>query len=172
MLDYHKWINKFDVIRVGAIVKFSDEPNAMHYTVIRKFSEKIPGIDVKETFLALKPNNGEDFTRNVGHMDRDADYLTITEDSSAFDMMLAGCSIENKMVFTIHVNQYAVQNVKELPGIREVGNLGAIMFTGIGTGTNRDRWYVDIDPSWLRFADEVIETIERRKVQIVFFYWP
>jgi hypothetical protein len=169
-------------MKVNTFVIFHGNPTL--YRVVRVYHELIPDTSVKEVMLELWTDADEGYTRRVGHMDRDADRIRVVAvppedekpskvvDSCAFDMMLAGCSIESKMVFTIHVNQYAVQNIKELPGIREIGNLGAVLFTGTINAFSKSRWYVDADPSWVRFADEVLEVIRRREVQIVFFYWP
>jgi hypothetical protein len=180
MVPYSKHAKKFDSVKIGDKVRFSDEGlTGLTYVVSRKYEEIIwKGTPVYEKMLELIPTNGDDWTRRIGHMDRDADNMVViseNEDSSMFDHMLSGCDISNKVVFSIHVSSYAVQNVRELPGIKEVPGLGAVMFTYRDSFVQdsvtlfKSRWYVDSDPSWIRFVDEVMEVIDRREVDIVIF---
>jgi hypothetical protein len=91
--------------------------------------------------------------------------------STAFDLMLDSHTHELKRTVTIYANQYARQNIRELPGVFEVGTLGAIWFTDMW---NRDRevLYVDSDPSWKSFIDTVADWIEFAICDLVIFYWP
>ena len=100
-----------------------------------------------------------------------------------FDSMMAGHSLDDQAVLTIHANQYARQNIKELPGIHLIGNtpstwageggLGAIWLTSMWRG-ERDKLLVDADPSWTRFIDDLLGILFSRvpRVEIVLFYWP
>ena len=92
-------------------------------------------------------------------------------DVSTFDFMLGSHHFKLVNMLHIYANQYAVQNIKELPGVFEVGTLGAIWFTEMWNG-NRDKLYVDSDPSWKRFIDQLADWIYAGRCSVVFFYWP
>ena len=79
-------------------------------------------------------------------------------DTNTFDFMLGSETWGLSKTLRIYANQYAVQNIKELPGVFEIGTLGAIWFTEMWNG-NREKLYVDSDPSWRRFIDTVADWI-------------
>lgn len=96
----------------------------------------------------------------------------MSDNTGTFDTMLDPVfhQRETLEVAKIFANRYAKQNIRELPGIFEIGSLGAIWFTDMWDG-NRQLLYVDSDPSWVAFIDAVADWIVNGYCDIVIFYW-
>jgi len=87
------------------------------------------------------------------------------------DFMLAGHILEDKKVLSVYINQYDVQNVRELPGVFEIGSLGFVWFTKMWEG-DRPKLWVDSDPSWMSGINQIADKIYEHEIDLVLFYNP
>ena len=75
---YTRNLAKIRNLPVGSFVRLGPNPGDTIYTVTRKYHEVIDGTNVKEYFVDLQPSqNLGEYTLRVGHMDRDAERMTI-----------------------------------------------------------------------------------------------
>ena len=97
--------------------------------------------------------------------------MDVDQDSNAFDFMLAGSHIDQANVLKIYANKYAKQNILEIPGVYNLGTLGAIWFVDMWHN-KMGELYMDGDPSWIRFINHVVNKVRFNRVDYVLFYWP
>lgn len=76
--SYTRNLNKIRDLPIGSFVRLGPNPGDTIYTVTRKYHEVIDGTNVKEYFVDLQPSlNMGEYTLRVGHMDRDAERMTV-----------------------------------------------------------------------------------------------
>ena len=93
-------------------------------------------------------------------------------------------STDNIKSLNVYLNRYAVQSVRELPGVFELhgthplmrspdpgAGLGCIWFPYMWNG-DRSKLYTDSDPKWIAFIDILLDIVNSADIGQVFFYWP